>query len=152
MGRRPHPRIHTVWRNGFNPQLVLGIMDEEAVGLIAWIVIGIVGLVAAIGVAGGVMYANDTTVGATVTQTQCSVGDVSIETKFPVPGITHTVQQVPFEQCNLLDPGKSFVEYRIKSGRTTLYEDDSKERCLYDSETGIYCGEARPGLPGAIRT
>ncbi len=115
-------------------------MDDQGVGLIAWILIAVVGLVAAVGVAGGVMYANDTAVGAKVVDKECKgsllstqpQSSVTIETQFPVPGIVHTVEQVDNNACHSLTEGRSFIEYHIQSGRTILYESQGG-KCLYDT-------------------
>lgn len=115
-------------------------MDDNGVGLLAWILIGVVGLVAVAGVAGGIMYSTDTSVGATVIYKDCQGSIISnapqsivtVETKFPVPGIEHTVEEVDNSACHALNPGRSFVEYHIRSGRTILYESEGGQ-CLYDT-------------------
>ncbi len=121
-------------------------MDDEAVGLIAWILIGLGGLVVALGAAGGIMYDADTTVGATVIEKQCAGGtftsgsnsEVTVETRFPVPGIKHTLTEFSDSQCQILQSGKSYAEYSIRSGRTVLYSEEGG-RCIYDSATGLGC-------------
>ncbi len=136
-------------------------MDDDAIGLIAWILIGVGGLVLAIGATGGIMYAADTTVGAVVTDTQCAGGgggggggsilgmadaspqqagsSVSIQTKFPVPGIDYTMTEFDDDTCKILAgiraSGKEpFAEYSIRSGHTVLYREEGGA-CLYDSES-----------------
>ncbi len=120
-------------------------VDEEAVGLIAWILIGLGGLIVAVGAAGGIMYASDTMVGAVVTQTECGANifgspssSVTVETKFPVPGVTHTLEEFDNDKCRLLTEGKSYAEYYIRSGRTILYEEQDGN-CVYDSAKGLGC-------------
>lgn len=88
-------------------------------------------------VAGAGMYAADYRVDATVQETRCDLLQVKVHTR--LFGLEHTVKEVPADQCSVLEPG-NFVQYRIRTQRTTLYDREGGE-CLYDSETGPYCGE-----------
>lgn len=136
-------------------------MDDEAFGLIAWILIGVGGVVGAIALTGGIMYAADAKVGADVTDARCAGGgggggggllgnslapqasnsEVDVKTNFPIPGIDHTVKEFDDDTCRTLDTlmlnGKEpYAEYHIRSGHTILY-DERGGQCLYDSETGV---------------
>ncbi len=114
-----------------------------AFGLVLGIVGGLIGVAV---VAGVVLYATDYRVDATVQETRCDLLQVKVKTK--ALGIEHTVTQVPAQQCGLLEPG-NFVQYRLRSQRTTLYDHEGGD-CLYDSKTGAYCGERSTmggGLP-----
>ncbi len=141
-------------------------MDEEAFGLVAWILVGVGGLIVAVGATGGIMYAADATVGAVVTDTQCAGGGggggggipgvwsvspqgsasaVSIKTKFPFPGIDYTMTEFDDDTCLTLAGLRSqgndpFAEYSIRSGRTVLYDKEGGN-CLYDSasSTPLIC-------------
>lgn len=125
-------------------------VDESGFGLIAWLIVGVVGIVAALGATGGIMYAADTEIGATVIAKNCAGGGggglfsaaaqstVTIETKFPLAGIKHTLEEFDDNQCRLLEEGKSFATYAIRSGHTVLYKSEGGQ-CLYDSEKGIGC-------------
>lgn len=98
-------------------------------------------LVAGVLVTGIVLYAVDYRIDATVQETRCDLLQVTVKTK--QFGIEHTVRDVPADQCGVLEPG-DFVQYRIRSQRTTLYDEEGG-RCLYDSETGPYCGQRGGG-------
>ena len=104
------------------------------VGITLAIVGGLLGIVL---VGGAILYATDYKVDATVQETRCDLLQVKVQTK--LFGLDHTVKDVPLDQCNVLEPG-NFVEYRIRSQRTTLYDREGGQ-CLYDSQTGPYCGE-----------
>lgn len=112
--------------------------------------VGSIVLVAGLLVAGAVgtaayLYTSDYKVEATVQETRCSQGEIDVKTK--LFGIEHTVPDVPLQQCSLLAPG-NFVEYRVKSQRTTLWDVEGGQ-CIYDSATGPFCGgSAAPGGPG----
>lgn len=82
---------------------------------------------------------------AAVSETRCELLQVKVHTR--LFGIDHTVQDVPVQQCNALEPG-NFVQYRVRSQRTTLYDREGGQ-CLYDSETGLYCGE-RGAMGGGL--
>lgn len=109
---------------------------------IAGAVVGVVLL--ATGAAAGYLYATDYAMEADVKEKECqgpAVDDllnvVAVRTR--LLGIDHDVRGVPDQPCTLLEPGDRVV-YRIRSKHTTLY--DSKGDCRYDSETGIFCGQA----------
>lgn len=132
-------------------------------GVVAWITIAVVGLIVSLGAAGGIMYATDTTVGADVIDTRCAGGggsggggglgglavqaagsQVKIKTKFPVPGIEHTLTEFDDNTCRTLAALRSrgedpFVEYSIRSGHTVLYEFEGG-KCLYDNEAASPVG------------
>lgn len=111
--------------------------------------LGILGAVVAVAVLGGVatvgyLYATDYAMEADVQEKQCqgpAVDDllnvVSVKTR--LFGLDHDVAGVPDPQCTLLQPGDRVV-YHVRSKHTTLY--DSEGRCRYDSETGVFCGDA----------
>ena len=50
-------------------------------------------------------------------------------------GLEHDVKGIPDQQCSLLSRG-NYVEYRIRSRHTTLYEAEGGD-CIYDSATGV---------------
>jgi hypothetical protein len=100
-------------------------------GLVLTLVLVLVGGAAA---TGAVLYATDYTMEADVTDKDCTLALVSVETR--LFGIDHDVAGVPVQQCSILQVG-DFVEYRIRSKHTTLYRDG---QCIYDSETGTGCG------------
>lgn len=102
------------------------------------LVANVVGVLLLAGAGGGVyLYATDFKLSATIQETRCVDGEIDVETK--KLGIDHTVKKVPAEQCNRLEAG-NFVEYRVRSKRTTLYEVEGGE-CIYDSKTGPFCGD-----------
>ncbi len=120
-------------------------MDDEAIGLVAWIFIGVGGLIGALALTGGVLYANDYGLEATVVGGTCaSYNPTGVLTSPPAErtitvqtkmfGIEYTMTEVPTEQCAAI--GKdNFVKYHLKSERTSLWEKEGGT-CLYDSEYG----------------
>lgn len=82
-------------------------------------------------VAGGILWATDYEVKADVEETRCDVSQVTVRTR--QFGVVHTVDDVPLTQCLLVEPG-DYVEYRIRTQRTTLY--DANGDCVYDSIQG----------------
>lgn len=115
-------------------------MGDEGVGLLAAIALGVVGLFVVIAAIGGVMYLADAKVGAEVIDKRCgslptgSSSTVVVETKFPIPGIEHTVKQMDNNSCQALVEGRSYAEYHLRSERVVLYEREGG-RCLYDSDS-----------------
>lgn len=103
-------------------------------------------LVVGVGGTAAYLYATDYKVDATVTSTDCAAGEVGVKTK--LFGLEHTVPDVPVQQCALIKPG-NFVEYRIKSERTTLWDIEGG-RCIYDSLTGPGCGGGAPLLGAPV--
>ena len=108
-------------------------------------VLGIVAIAVGVLVVGGgatgvVLYNKDFRVDATVQQTRCGQGEVDVRTK--MFGIDHTVSGLQPQQCGALSEG-NFVEYRVKSKHTTIYEVEGG-KCLYDSITGFGCGRSTP--------
>ncbi len=112
--------------------------DEQALGLIAWIVVGVVGLVGALGATGGILYATDFAVDATVIDKDCSTvigsGENSISVKTKLFGIEHTLEDVPADQCQLIQKD-NFVSYRIKSERTSIWGSEGGN-CIWDTVHG----------------
>lgn len=125
-------------------------MDDSAVGVIAWVIIGVVGLVGALGATGGILYATDFALEATIIDKDCGgsggsgplrvleAPEVSVETK--LFGISHTIQDIPIEQCSTVQVG-NFVKYHVRSERTIIYENEGG-KCIYDShpEWPVVCG------------
>ncbi len=109
------------------------------------IVLGILaGLTSIVGIA----YAADYGIEATVTEVHCAGGDnpffprilandSSVTVHTNLFSIGHTVS-LSRDICMAVRPN-NFVIYNIRSGHTTLYEDSSMSRCLYDSNsaTGV---------------
>jgi hypothetical protein len=89
---------------------------------------------------GAYLYATDYTLKADVLGKSCkgSAPDDQnvVDIKTRQFGIEHAVAGIPDRECTLLQKG-DYVEYRIRSERTTLYNSDG--RCLYDTETGVGC-------------
>lgn len=123
-------------------------MDDKAFGLIAWIAVGVAGLIVVVAAIGGIMYMADTPIGATVVDKDCgsspfgATSKVTVETKFPIPGIEHTIKDFDNTICNTLRAGENgnFAEYYLKSERTVLYDREGGA-CLYDS-SAIKCEDA----------
>lgn len=113
-------------------------MDDEAVGILAAIALAVVGLIVVAGAVGGILFVSDAKIGATVTHVECAFrptgagSEVTVVTKFPIPGIEHTVTRVDNTACKALVVDRSFAEYYLRSARTVLYEQEGG-RCLYDT-------------------
>ena len=119
-------------------------MDDSAlVGVIAIVALVLVGGTVA---TGGYLYATDYTLKADVQDKLClgplapdDGNTVSVKTR--LLGLGHDVTGIPDQQCQLLSEG-NYVEYRIRSRHTTLYEKEGG-KCIYDTVTGILCDAAR---------
>jgi hypothetical protein len=122
-------------------------MDDDAFGLITLILFGVGSLIVLVAAAGGIMYMNDTAIGATVIDKDCTASpigassQVTVKTKFPIPGIEHTIKEFDNAVCNGLRAGDNgnFAEYYVKSERTIMYEREGGA-CLFDSD-GVKCGD-----------
>lgn len=80
------------------------------------------------------LYVADTPVEAEIQDARCNTGEVDLLTVWPLPGIEHTLGDLDSVICQLfLEPG-SYAVYHVRSERTLLYEDASKECLKYDSE------------------
>lgn len=101
-------------------------------GLMRSLLVTLFALLAVVAGIGFVLYLADYKVEANVQETHCQHGEVHVKTK--QFGIEHTVKDIPMHECVLLKPG-SFVEYRIRTQRTTLYVSEGGD-CVYDSATG----------------
>lgn len=83
----------------------------------------------------GAAYAMDMKVEATVVDKSCSpFGESTVTVRAKVLGVTHTAP-VDTQVCAALQEN-NFVEYHLRSGRTSLYETEGG-RCLYDTEHGL---------------
>lgn len=120
-------------------------MDDKGLGTIAIVLLSLGGLLVAGAAAGGIMYMTDQAIGATIVDKSCSslptgkTSQVTVETKFPVPGIEHTLKEFDNGICKSLRPGEdgNYAEYHLQSGRTIFYEREGG-KCLYDSD-GVIC-------------
>lgn len=94
-------------------------------------------LVALVVVAGGLAYATDYGVEATVKEKRCVEKEVDVQAK-ALP-LSHTATAIPADVCAALQPG-NFVVYHIRSGRTILYQSEGG-LCLYDTaKSPTSCG------------
>jgi hypothetical protein len=114
---------------------VLGLVLRIAGGLLA-VVLGL----------GGLAYATDYGVEATVVEHRCGAstllggsgaGEATVRAKM-LPTVRHTVTDLPSQVCNALHDG-NLVVYHVRSGRTMLYDHDGGP-CVYDSATRAACG------------
>ena len=96
-----------------------------------WVVSVLFTLLFLVAIAGAALWVTDYKVTADVEETRCDLSQVTVRAR--QFGLEHTVQDVPLTQCLLLEPG-DYVEYRIRSQRTTLYDADGD--CVYDSTVG----------------
>lgn len=99
--------------------------------LIQTVLLAFFAVLTLVAAAGFVLYLQDYKLEAHVQDTRCERSEVEIKTK--QFGIVHTVTEVPLNECLVLQVG-SFVEYRIRSQRTTLYLSEGGD-CVYDSQT-----------------
>ncbi len=119
-------------------------------GLIFKVLAGVVGLVVLIAAIGGILFVTDTPVEATIVEKDCDVSalngnsnsQVTVKTKFPVPGIEYTLQDFSDSICAGLRAGENgnYAVYHIQSERTIFYEREGGA-CLYDS-SGVVCGSS----------
>lgn len=105
------------------------------VGKIIGVVVLLVVLLVVVAVSA---YAMDYGVEATVEKTNCGLQPPTVTVDAGMFG-TRDVEVTP-DQCGILRPN-NFVVYHIRTQHTTIYETEGG-RCLYDSETGLYCGAA----------
>ncbi|MGB1586434.1 MAG: hypothetical protein ACPHID_05255 [Thermoplasmatota archaeon] len=120
-------------------------MDDKGLGLIAIIAMAAGGLIVLLAAIGGILYMTDTAVEATVIDKDCSssplgaTSQITVKTKFPIPGIEHTIKEFDNTICNGLRAGEdgNYAKYYLKSERTVLFEREGGQ-CLYDSN-GIKC-------------
>lgn len=118
--------------------------DENALGVVAWVVVGLVSLVGVLGAAAGILYASDYGIEATVVDKACGGGVFTsgansvVTVKTRMFGIEHTVKGMDDALCSGLRAGQdgNFVIYHVQSERTILYEREGGA-CLYDSRTGL---------------
>lgn len=121
-------------------------------GLVGLAVKLALGLVLALAAAGGIAYAADYGIEASITDTHCvgssnpafpdvlatAAGDGStVDVRTHLFGIQHTVA-IDRHVCAALRPD-NFVVYHVRSGHTILYTDDSRADCIYDSAAGPGC-------------
>jgi hypothetical protein len=115
-------------------------MDDAA--LAGFLVVAGLVLVGAAAGTGAYLYATDFTLKADVQETLC-LGPVQaddanvVAVKTRVLGIDHEVKGIPDQQCQLLSEG-NYVEYRVRSKHTTIYEREGG-KCIYDTVTGVLC-------------
>ncbi|MGB0652869.1 MAG: hypothetical protein ACPGQL_06675 [Thermoplasmatota archaeon] len=117
--------------------------DDRAIGVIGILIVLVLivgGIVVSVPVG---YYLGDGAVEAVVVDKKCGsnplgeTSKVTVETRFPVPGVQHVVKEFPNDKCNLVNKD-NYVEHRLRSGRTTLYQSEGGS-CIYDSEKGIGC-------------
>lgn len=118
--------------------------DEQAIGLILWIIIAVGGLVAILGATAGILYANDFAIEATVIDKECagaggifgngSAGSNSVTVQTRLFGIEHTLADIPNDQCLLIQED-NFVRYRVQSERTSIWESEGGS-CIWDTANG----------------
>lgn len=117
-------------------------------GLIAMIVLGIVGLAIVLAAVAGGLYLNDYAIEATVIDKDCgssggvfgggATSKVTVRTK--AFGIEHTLKDFDNSKCQILRAGEdgNFAVYHVRSERTILYEREGGS-CIYDSAKGLGC-------------
>ena len=125
-------------------------MDDDAFGLITWIITGAVALVVVVAGIGVGFYVSDYGMEATVIDKQCGSSGTggsllqvswSITVKTKAFGIEHTLEDVPPEQCGLINKG-NFVRYHLQSQRTIVWQAEGKS-CIYDTHEDFprVCGQ-----------
>lgn len=131
--------------NVLDPATESTVVDEDGIGALAIALIAAGILVVGLGIAIGSFFVADRAVEAVITDKDCGIGPgssstITVQTKFPIPGIDHTITDFDNLQCSGLRDGEdgNFVEYHVQSGRTILYESEGGE-CIWDSETGFVC-------------
>lgn len=122
-------------------------MDDDAFGLLSIIGLAVGGLIVLVAAIGGIMYMTDTAVEATIVDKDCAGGvigggagsQVTVKTKFPIPGIETTIKEFDDRTCSILRAGEdgNYVKFHVKSERTIMYEREGGA-CIYDSD-GVVC-------------
>lgn len=122
-------------------------MDDEGIGLISIISLAVMGLIVVVAAIGGIMYMTDTAVEATIVDKDCGGGaitggansQVTVKTKFPIPGIETTLKDFDDRTCSIVRAGEdgNYVKFHVKSERTIMYEREGGA-CVYDSD-GVVC-------------
>jgi len=97
-------------------------------------IVTVVGLLLAVV---GIAYATDYAVEATVEDKQCGgvLGGNAVTIQTKLFGIVHTVTGLPQQQCLAVNAG-NFVQYHLRSGRTSIYHSEGGA-CIFDSEGGV---------------
>jgi hypothetical protein len=96
---------------------------------ILFVALGLVGLVA---IAGGIAYAADAPVDATITDKSCAGTSSTVTVVTDMFGIEHTLEMAP-DKCAAIQKG-NFVRYHLRSQHTIIYASKGGA-CLFDSET-----------------
>lgn len=125
--------------DGPDPSQVPGPDDGGQRRAIVAVIVGLAFLIIALAVVGGIIYVTDTPVQATVVDKECSnpilgggMDSVTVQTK--LFGIRHTLTDIRNDQC-LLVQEDNFVEYRIRSERTSIWKDEGG-LCIWDTLYG----------------
>lgn len=101
-------------------------------GLISLVIRIAVALVVLLAAVGGIAYATDYGVEATVVKKDCAAGTLTVQAKL-VP-IQYTAKDIPFQTCAVVQ-NDNFVTYHVRTQRTSLYESEGGP-CLYDTVGG----------------
>lgn len=99
------------------------------------LVVAVVSVVALLLAILGLAYAADYPVGATVQERCTPLNGYAVPIRTDLFAIEHTVTGIPPQQCSLVGPG-NYVEYRLRSGRVSMYETQGGA-CIFDSEHGV---------------
>jgi hypothetical protein len=89
-------------------------------------------------VVGGVAYASDYAVEATVVSKDCSGalrGNGSVTVQAKLLPIEYTATGLGAPECSAVNTG-NFVKYHLRSERVSLYQSEGG-RCIYDTEHGV---------------
>lgn len=117
----------------------------------AWVALTIkitLGIVGGLMSLGAVAYVADYGLEATITEVQCAgagnpffpsllSADSMVTVQTQLFGVRHTAG-LARDICAALRPN-NYVVFHIRSGHTVIYQDSSKTRCLFDTEspTGV---------------
>lgn len=102
-------------------------------GLIKLIISAVVGIFVLLLAIGGIAYAADYGVEATVVDKNCVANEIVINPKYV--GQDVTVPDIPPQQCSVIQKG-NYLKYHVRSERTSIWASEGGS-CVYDTEHGV---------------
>lgn len=111
-------------------------MDDEGFGVIGIILYAFGGLLVIGFAAGGIAYAMDAPLEATIIDKECNLGGSEATVRTKLFGV-QTAVEVEYDQCLVISDG-NFVQYHIRTEHTKIYEREGGA-CIWDTVKGYPC-------------